>query len=477
MGGSVTTTERSQAEATAQAARPWRVLALLATAQLMLVLDVTVVNVALPDISASLGLAQTTVPWVMTIYTLFFGGLVLSGGRLADRHGPRNLTIVGLALFVASSALTGLAGRGSLLLAGRALQGISAAVLSPAALATALGYFPGPDRRRALAVWSGLAGIGSALGVILGGVITAEAGWRWVFGINVPIGVALLAVVPVVTRHQRPRDPAAAPGSDLAGAVLVTAGTGSAIYGVISGGHGWTSIRAIVPLLAAALLWTAFVLVERATPRPLLRVDLLTRPPVATGAFLMLTATGLLVGAFFLGSFTLQHAHGYSALRTGLCFIPAAAGTVAGAHVGGELLTRLSARAVTPAGFVLAALGYAAPAVSDRAAPLIAGLSVAAFGIGTIFVAAFTASLGDASPAEAGLRSAIVNTFHELGGAAGVSTLSSIAGAALVTARPAGDAFRHAFTAGTIAAVISAVVAVFLVPRAFRDPAGDRPAH
>lgn len=471
------TLERTAVEAAPGATRPRLVLALLATAQLMLVLDVTVVNVALPDLAADLGLAQTTVPWVMTIYTLFFGGLMLSGGRLADQYGPRTLALVGLALFVASSAFTGLAGRGDLLLTGRAVQGVSAAVLSPAALAAALEYFPGPARARALAVWSGLAGIGAALGVVLGGVLTATAGWRWVFGINVPIGVALLVAVPAATRHRPVRAPAAAAGFDLPGAALVTAGTASAIYGVISASQGWLSARVVVPFAGAVLLWAAFALVERATPRPLLRVDLLARRPVAAGALLMLTATGLLVGAFYLGSFTLQHAHRYGALATGLCFIPVAAGTVAGAHLGGELLTRASARVLAPAAFALVALGYAVPAASDRPVALVIGLSVAALGCGAIFVTAFTAALGDAEQAEAGLRSALVNTFHELGGAAGVSLLSSVAGSALAAARPAADAFGHAFLAGAVAAVASAVAATAVVPRAFRHPSDGRPAH
>src|SRR5690349_13663098 len=204
----------------------WVALALLACAQLMLVLDVTVVNVALPDIGVALDLQRGELPWVMTIYTVFFGGLMLLGGRVADLIGARRMTLGGLALFTASSLLCGLFGDAATLLAGRALQGVGAALMSPAALAAVMTLFAGPDRGKALGVWSALAGAGSALGVILGGVLTSEAGWRWVFAINVPIGIALLIAIPlVVPARQQPA--ATRPGLDVPGAVLVTAGTGA----------------------------------------------------------------------------------------------------------------------------------------------------------------------------------------------------------------------------------------------------------
>src|ERR1700722_19300639 len=240
---------RGAAPAPARARRV--ALALLAAAQLMLILDVTVVNVALPDIGAALRLTQGELPWVMTAYTVCFGGLMLLGGRIADRYGARRVTLAGLAVFTGASLLSGLAAGPSWLLAGRALQGIGAALLSPAALATVMMLFTGRDRPRALAVWSSLAGLGAALGVILGGVLTSEAGWRWIFAVNVPIGVALLIALPlIVPADGGPADsvpvggvpagevpaggaggssagPAAA-GLDVPGALLVTAGTGAA---------------------------------------------------------------------------------------------------------------------------------------------------------------------------------------------------------------------------------------------------------
>jgi len=451
-------------------------LALLASAQLMLVLDVTVVNVALPDIGAALHLQQGVVPWVMTAYTVFFGGLMLLGGRIADIVGARRLTLLGLSLFIASSLVCALSGGAAVLLVGRALQGVGAALMSPAALATVMTLYTGPSRGKALGVWSALAGAGSALGVVLGGVLTSEAGWRWVFAINVPIGVALLIAIPlVVPVRQQPE--ATRPGLDVPGAVLVTAGTGAAIYGLVNvGGHGWSAVSTVLPLVLAVVILAAFTMVERHTKQPLLTVALLGRRAVLAGSFLMLAATGLLVGGYFLGSFSLQRAHGYSALHVGLAFLPAAVATVAGAAGGSRILTFVSARVVSAAGLALAAIGYAIAARWSQPAVLVTGLSIAALGIGATFVTAFTASLADADPAEGGLRSALVNTFHELGGAAGVAVLASAAGAGLVTAQLASGSIGHAFTIGAITAAVSVVIAAVAVPAVLRKPA-DSPAH
>src|SRR4051794_2799056 len=236
----------------------WLVLALVATAQLMLVLDVTVVNVALPDIGQSLGLSRDTVPWVLTTYTLVFGGLMLFGGRLADQFGARRSVLTGLAVFTTASLACGLADDTPLLIAGRAMQGAGAALLSPAALALLMTAFAGPDRGRALAVWSSLSGAGAAFGVVLGGVLTSGVGWRWIFAINVPIGVLLLIVLPAVA--PAPEAPAARRELDLPGAALVTGGTAAAIYGLVNAGsHGWTTASTLLPLLGSAVLWALFV--------------------------------------------------------------------------------------------------------------------------------------------------------------------------------------------------------------------------
>jgi EmrB/QacA subfamily drug resistance transporter len=453
----------------------WIALAVLALAQLMLVLDVTVVNVALPDIGTALGLHRAQLPWVMATYTLFFGGLMLLGGRLADLLGARRLTLIGLAVFTASSLLCGLSGTAEVLLAGRSLQGIGAALMSPAALATVTTLFTDRDRGKALGVWSALAGAGTALGVITGGVLTSEAGWRWVFAINVPIGIGLLVAIPLIV-PVGPRPTGAGRGLDVPGAVLVTAATGAAIYGLINaGGHGWFTPSTLLPLVLAFWIWIAFAAVERRTRRPLLAVGLLSRRPVLAGSFLMLIATALMVGGLFLGSFALQHSQHYSALHVGVAFLPVAATTVAGAHIGSRLLTRVNARYMAITGLALTAAGYTVAASWTQPAALVTGLSIATLGIGATFVTAFTASLTGAEPAEAGLRSALVNTFHELGGAAGVAVLSSVAGSGLVAAHPASHDFTRAFTVAAAAAAVSLTIAAGLIPSVLRSP-GDGPA-
>ena len=325
-------------------------------------------------------------------------------------------------------------------------------------------------------MWSGLAGAGSALGVILGGVLTSEAGWRWVFAINVPIGVALLTATPLAV-PARQKAGTAQRGLDVPGAVLVTAGTAAAIYGLINvGSHGWAATSTVLPLMLAVAVWAAFAVIERRARRPLLTVGLLGQRAVQAGSFLMLAATGLLVGGFFLGSFALQRAHHYSALHVGLAFLPIAVATVAGAQGGSQVLARVNTRVVAVTGLALAAAGYAIAARWPQPAAMVAGLSIAALGIGATFVTAFTTSLTDAAPDQAGLRSALVNTFHELGGAAGVAVLSSAAGAGLVAARLASHDFTRAFTVGAVAAAVAVVTAAVLVPAVRRNPPSASPA-
>jgi EmrB/QacA subfamily drug resistance transporter len=467
----MTTTDNPPATPRTGAARdrrPWLVLSLLATAQLMLVLDVTVVNVALPDIGASLDLGRMTVPWVMTTYTLAFGGLMLLGGRVADLAGPRRITMLGLAVFTAASLACGLADSPTMLLAGRAAQGVGAALLSPAALALVLATFAGPGRSKALGVWGALSGVGTVLGVILGGLLTSTLGWRWIFTINIPIGLTVLLALQVLV--SAPRRPARREPVDVTGAVLVTAGTGAAIYGLVNAGsHGWTSPSTYLPLVAAVGFWAVFALVERSARAPLMSVGLLGRRPVAAGAFLMLAATGLMVGGFFLGSFALQRAHGYSALDVGLVFLPVAVAVAAGAQSAGRLVAVIPAPAVAAIGLALAGIGNATAAMHAGPVGLVAGLAVAALGIGATFVTAFTVALADADPSVAGLRSAIVTTFHELGGAFGVAVLSSAAGAALTASHPLAHDFTTAYTVAAVAAAVSAVIAAVLVPRVTRS--------
>ena len=278
--------------------RRWLALGLLSLAQLMLMLDVTVVNVALPAIGVHLHLDRPTLTWVLTAYTLAFGGLMLLGGRLADLLGARQVMLAGLAVFTGASLLSGLAANSTMLLAGRATQGIGAALLSPSALALVTTTFTGSERNKALGIWAAIGGAGAAIGVLVGGVLTSTAGWRWIFFINVPVGVLVLAVLPALVPGGRTRTGRAM--VDVPGALAVTAATGAVIYGLISAGsHGWLTTRTLIPLGTAAVLYAVFAAIEHTVTAPLMDLRMLARRPVAAGAFLMLVGTGLLVGSFF----------------------------------------------------------------------------------------------------------------------------------------------------------------------------------
>ncbi|GAA0355108.1 MFS transporter [Microbispora corallina] len=456
--------------------RRWWLLGLLSVAQFMLVLDVTVVNVALPDIGADLALQGGVVPWVLTAYTLAFGGLMLLGGRAADMSGARRVLLGGLTIFVLASLVSGLAADATMLLAGRAAQGVGAALMSPAALSVITTTFAGEDRSRALGVWAAIGGAGSALGVILGGLLTSGPGWRWVFFINVPAGLAILALLPTLIPASR-RHLAATGRVDVAGALSVTLATGAAIYGLINaGGHGWLAGSTLLSLAAAVLLYGVFAVVERGAATPLMPLRVLTRRPVVAGASLMLVATGLLVSAFFLGSFYLQRLHGYSAATTGLAFLPIALGTTIGAHTGSRAVTHLDGRVLAAGSLTVTAAGCGLAAGAGGPALLIAGLTLAAIGVGAALVTAVTAALTAVAPDEAGTRSGIVNTFHELGGALGVAVLSTVA-AGGVTGEVSATGVALAFTVGAVAALAAAALSVFVVPPGVA-PAGATPhAH
>ncbi|WP_086560866.1 MFS transporter [Streptomyces africanus] len=456
--------------------RRWAALALICVAQFMLILDVTVVNVALPDMAADLDLDRATLTWAVTAYTLCFGGLMLLGGRLADALGARRTLLAGLAVFTAASLVTGLAGTASVLLGGRIAQGVGAALLSPAALSIVTTTFHGTERNKALGVWAAIGGSGAAAGVLIGGALTDGPGWQWVFYINVPIGLAVLAALPALVPAHAPQ-PARL---DLPGALLVTAGTGSLIYGLVEAGDsGWADTATLLPLAAAVMLYAGFAAVERASRAPLMDLRMFTRRPVLAGAFLMLIATALLISYFFLGSVYLQHVRGLTPLRTGLLFLPAAVATGLGAHLASRLVGRIGARAVAVAGMALAAVGSAPlTRLSDEGsvyAGLLPGFVVASFGLGMAFVTATTTALGMIDHHEAGLASGVVNTFHEVGGSIGVAIVSTIAASGIESGSVGG--FTDAFTVCAVAAAASAAVALALVPRGKPQVSGGPHVH
>jgi EmrB/QacA subfamily drug resistance transporter len=470
-GGDMDHGHPAGAPSTAVAGRQWLALTLLALAQFMLIVDITVVQVALPSIGADLGLGREALTWVVTTYTLVFGGLMVLGGRLTDAFGARRVLLVGLAVFTLASLACGLAPTGAWLIAARAGQGLGAALLSPAALATITTTFHGRDRNRALGVWAAIGGTGAAVGVLLSGVLVTGPGWEWAFFINVPIGVLVLLLLPRIT----PNGLALGAGGpvDVPGAVVVTTATAALIYGLVAAGDvGWGAPPVLVPVAVAAVGYGAFVLIEARVRNPLMQLRTMARRPVVSGAFLMLVATGLMLGLFFLTSLYLQHVLGLNALQTGLLFLPVALAITGGAQAGAHLIARVGGRAVAAVGFGFTAAGAALLAqVSPGAAVLtgvLPGFVLAALGLGPVFVTATTTTLANVPRGESGVASGVVNTFHELGGTVGVAVFSTIAAAGIAATSGGDDAvldgFTNGYLASAVAAAAAAVIAVVLVP-------------
>src|SRR6266540_580707 len=420
--------------------RRWKALAAISVAQFMLILDLTVVNVALPDLGADLDLSRTAFTWTISIYVLFFGGLLLLGGRLADVFGGRTMMLTGLVVFTLASLASGLAQNETLLLGG---------------------------------------GVAFAAGVLIGGILTSGPGWRWVFFINVPVGLVLLAGIRAVVPLRR-RDRAAG-RIDVLGAVTVTAATGSLIYGMINAGdEGWADPGTLLPIAAAIVLYAVFVVAERTVRTPLMHPSLLTRRPIVTGAFLMLIASGVLIADLFLGWQDLQHLRGLSALETGLFFLPAALGLMIGAIAAGRLVGRIGTRPVAVVGLVLVAIGngllIGLSAGGNVYVEVLPGTFLFALGGGPLFVCATTSALGRVGLHEAGLVSGIVNTFNQLGAAICVAVASTVAAAGL-THTPSLDGFTDAFAVFTVVAAVAAVVSLRLVPSGTPQMTGVPHAH
>jgi EmrB/QacA subfamily drug resistance transporter len=441
--------------------QPWAVLILLSVAQFMVILDITVVNVALPSIGEALDFAPADLQWVVTAYVLFTGGLLLLGGRATDLFGRRRVFLAGLATFTAASLASGLAPSPEALIAARAAQGLGAAMLTPGALSIITATYVGAQRAAALSAWGAIGSAGAAAGVVLGGMLTTWLGWEWVFLINVPVGLAtgLLALRIV------PRGSAVAAGRgqlDLPGALSAVAGLVLLVYAVEgTGEHGWGSPRTLVLLAFSGVLLATFAAVERGVARPLLPPSTWRIRSLVSGVSLMFGATGLLVGAFFLNSLYLQHVLGASALETGLAFLPLMLAIGVGAHVASRLIARIGSRALATTGLGLIAAGAlllaVAPDHASYAADLLPALLILGLGVGFVFPAASVTTMSDVHEEGAGLASGLMTTGHELGAALGVATFSAVATAASTFPSGYGSGF---LVAAVLAAVLAAVTLV-----------------
>jgi EmrB/QacA subfamily drug resistance transporter len=446
-------------------------LLLLCVAQLMVILDISAVNVALPDMASDLGIGHADLGWAITSYSLIFGSLLLLGGRAADRLGRRRVFFTGLGIFTVASLASAIAGDGTSLFAARAGQGLGAALLSPAALSIITSTFHGRERAHALAAWGAVGGAGAAIGVLLGGALTELADWRAIFFINLPIGIALAAaatrVVPGDTERPRWRR------LDVRGALVATASIAGLVYAASQAQlAGWTSAQTLGVGIASLVGLAGFALLELRTTEPLLRVQRLRDRAIGGGFAMMLAASAVMFGAFLLSSLYLQDVLGTGALATGLAFLPFAVAIAAGVHVASHVIDHAGVRIPLAGGFAVTAAGMAllsgVSSSGSYLADVLPGMLVAGLGLGVILVSVSVAVLTGAAQEESGMLSGLNTTGHEIGGSIGIAVLATIATGAAAPASAGGlaEGIGDAFlVAGGIAAAAS-LLALAVLPSA-----------
>jgi EmrB/QacA subfamily drug resistance transporter len=432
--------------------RRWKALAVVCAAFFMTILDVSIVNVALPSIGSSLHFSRDNLQWVVTAYAITFGGFLLLGGRAADLLGRRRVFLVGVTVFTAASFVCGLAGSEGVLIAARAVQGLGAAIISPAALSIVTTTFEeGPERNKALGIWGAMGGSGAAVGVLAGGVLTKYLGWEWIFFVNVPVGVLAFVLTPRLVRESRSERESS---PDVAGAVTVTAGLALLVYAVSKApDHGWASGWTLSRLAASLVLLAAFVAVEARVRYPLMPFSIF-RIRTVTGA----NVTGLLLGAitfsnFFVLTLYVQQVLGYSALKTGVTFVATAGSAVLFAGLAQALVTKVGAKPVMAVGFAAWIAGLVwytqVPANASFASDLLPGYLLIGFALPFTFIPVSIAALAGVEPHEAGLASGLINTSQQIGGAIGVAVASSVSISHFNHELKAGVKFPQAFTSGS----------------------------
>jgi EmrB/QacA subfamily drug resistance transporter len=443
-------------------------LLVLLVAQLMVIIDISAVNVALPDMARDLDIAGSDLSWVITSYSLLFGSLLLLGGRAADLLGRRRLFFAGLGVFTLSSLASGLADSASVLFAARASQGVGAAMLSPAALSIITSTFQGKDRARALGAWGAVGAAGAAVGVLLGGVLTELADWRAIFYINVPVAVTLFLAVPRVVPADLRRP--SWRGLDLRGALVATTSLAAIVYAITQAASaGWGSAQTLGFGLAGLAGLVGFAALERRTAQPLLRVQRLEDRAVGGGFLLMLVGSGVLFGTFLLSSLYMQNILGTGPLETGLGFLPFAVTAAAGAHFGSQWAGRLGVRVTLAAGFAVTAGAMLLLSGVDRDgsyfADVLPGLLVGGLGLGAILASVAISVLSGARTKETGMLSGLNTTGHEIGGTLGIAVLVTVATTAAGGTAAAGG-IANAFLAAAGLAGLGSLLAVLVLPSA-----------
>jgi EmrB/QacA subfamily drug resistance transporter len=454
----------------------WLALALLATAQFVVVLDASIVNVALPSIGKALDFKQDNLSWVVNSYTLVFGGFLLLGGRLADLLGRRRLFMAGLLLFAAASLAGGLAQSEMWLIIARAVQGLGAALVSPAALSIVTTTFrEGSERNTALGVWGAVAGSGGAAGVLLGGVLTEWAGWEWVLFVNVPIGLAAAALAPRLLGESRDVDRVR--HFDAAGAVTVTAGLAIGVYALVDANNaGWTSTQTLGLGAVSILLLAAFTAIEQRSHAPLVPFSIFRLRSLRGSNIVGLLIGMSLFAMFFFISLYLQQVLHYSALKTGFAYLPLALFIIFSAGAASQLVTKVGFKPTLIVGllFVAAGLFWFAQVSADGSylGDVLFPSLLAAIGLGLAFVPVTIGAVTGTKPDEAGLASGLINTSQQVGGALGLAILSSIANSRTDSVLASGErnpavalteGFQTAFLVGTGFALTGALLAAVLI--------------
>jgi EmrB/QacA subfamily drug resistance transporter len=455
--------------------RKWFALALLSAVQFMVVLDIAIVNVALPSIQTDLGFSDESLQWVVSAYALVFGGFLLLGGRAADVIGRRRIFLVGLIAFTVSSLVAGLAWSETSLIAARAFQGLGAAIISPAALSILSTTFAeGRERNIALGVWGAVGGFGAAAGVLLGGILTDALSWEWIFFVNVPVGIIAFVLTPFLLDESRD---ASVKRFDVPGAVLVTGGLSALVYAITQAGQdGWLAATTVGFFVGSLALLAAFVVWELRHPEPLMRFGILRTKTVAganVSGFILGTA---IFAMFLMLTLYMQQVLGYSAMKTGVAYLAVAGTAILWSAVAAQLVTRIGVKPVLVVGMIALTAGLVwftqVSVGGSYVADLLPGFLLVGVGLGFSFVPISIAALAGIRNSEAGLASGLINTSQQIGGALGIAALSTIATSRTSDAIASGTAQSHALVEGFSAAFLAGmgiaaagIVAAFVLIR------------